>query len=404
MNVTRLMHRALFVLLALFASLAWAGKPVANPPPTVSITSPANGATYTAPASIALTAAASDANGTVTQVAYYQGTTLIGTATSAPYSVTWSNVAAGSYSLTAKATDNGGATTTSAAVSITVTAGGGGGGGNVTIASPANGATVYSGSVTVTGTFVGSSTSSYVLVDNGASSRFAALAGNAYSATLPVNLGSNTITVSVARADKTSDKASITVNGNANPLVVFTSPDGSATSAPANFTLGVDAVSPGGTIASVSFARNGTPLGTVSTPPYRYNWQNVAAGTYAVTATALDNNGQSGSAALSLQVGPPNLLPAVSITKPTAGQQFTAPAGIEIEVGANDADGSVAQVEFLQNGISLGASNVAPYKLTWPTVPQGSYTLTARATDNGGGVATSPAVNITVNPMYWQCV
>ncbi|MES3000187.1 MAG: Ig-like domain-containing protein, partial [Pseudomonadota bacterium] len=226
------MHRALLVVLALFASLAWAGKPVANTPPTVSITSPASGATFTAPASIALTAVAADANGTVTQVAYYRGTTLIGTATSAPYSVSWSNVAAGSYSLTAKATDNGGAVTTSAAVAITVTAGGGGGGGNITIASPANGATVYSGSVTVSGTFVGSSTSSYVLADNGASSRFATLTGNSYSATLPVNLGSNSVTVSVARADKTSDKASITVNGSAPPLVVFTSPTSTTNSAP----------------------------------------------------------------------------------------------------------------------------------------------------------------------------
>lgn len=396
--MTRFMRRALFVVLALLASLAWAGKPVANPPPTVSITSPASGATFTAPASIALTAAASDTNGTVTQVAYYRGSTLIGTATSAPYALTWPNVAAGSYSLTAKATDNGGATTTSAAVAITVTAAGGGGGGNVTIASPANGATVYTGSVTVTGTFVGSSTSSYVLADNGASSRFATLTGNSYSATLPVNLGGNTVTVSVARADKTSDKASITVNGSSPPLVVFTSPTGAATSAPANITLGVDAVSLGGSIASVSFARNGALLGTVSTPPYSYNWQNVGAGTYAVTATAVDNNGQSGNAAVSLQVGPPNLLPAVSITKPSGGQQFNAPASIEIEVGANDPDGSVAQVEFLQNGVSLGASNVAPYKLAWPNVAQGSYALSARATDNSGGVATSPAVNITVNP------
>ncbi|MES3001197.1 MAG: Ig-like domain-containing protein [Pseudomonadota bacterium] len=395
----RFIHRALFVLFALYASLAFAGKPVANPPPTVSITSPASGATFTAPANIALTAVAADANGTVTQVAYYRGTTLIGTATSAPYSVTWSNVAAGSYSLTAKATDNGGAVTTSAAVAITVSAGGGGGGGgNITIASPANGATVYSASVTVTGTFVGSSTSSYVLADNGASSRFATLTGNSYSATLPVNLGSNTLTVSVARADKTSDKASITVNGSAPPLVVFTSPTSTTNSAPANITLGVDAVSPGGSIASVSFARNGTLLGTVNSPPYSYNWQNVGAGTYAVTATAVDNNGQTGNAALSLQVGPPNLLPSVSITKPTGGQQFTAPGSIEIEVGANDPDGSVSQVEFLQNGVSLGASNVAPYKLTWPNVPQGSYALTARATDNSGGVATSPAVNINVNP------
>ena len=48
------------------------------------------------------------------------GSTPIGTVNAAPYGVTWNNVAAGSYALTAKATDSRGAATTSQAVSITV--------------------------------------------------------------------------------------------------------------------------------------------------------------------------------------------------------------------------------------------------------------------------------------------
>ncbi|MGA1979975.1 MAG: glycoside hydrolase family 9 protein [Sedimentisphaerales bacterium] len=97
-----------------------AGAPTNNPP-TVSISSPANGATFTAPASITINATAADSDGTISSVAFYQGSTLLGTDTTSPYSYTWSNVAAGSYSLTARATDNGGAVTTSSAVSITVT-------------------------------------------------------------------------------------------------------------------------------------------------------------------------------------------------------------------------------------------------------------------------------------------
>jgi uncharacterized protein (DUF608 family) len=77
-------------------------------PPTVSITSPANGATFTAPASVTINAAAADSDGTVSKVDFYRGTTLLGTDTSSPYSYSWTNVAAGSYILTAKATDNGG--------------------------------------------------------------------------------------------------------------------------------------------------------------------------------------------------------------------------------------------------------------------------------------------------------
>ena len=52
-----------------------------------SLTSPAHGRHFTAPASIALAASASDSDGTVARVDFYNGTTLIGTATAAPYAV-----------------------------------------------------------------------------------------------------------------------------------------------------------------------------------------------------------------------------------------------------------------------------------------------------------------------------
>ena len=92
-----------------------------NQPPSVSITSPGSGASYTAPATVAISAAATDGDGTVARVDFYGGATLIGSDATAPYSASWSNVAAGSYALSAVAFDNGGASTTSAAVSITVT-------------------------------------------------------------------------------------------------------------------------------------------------------------------------------------------------------------------------------------------------------------------------------------------
>ena len=51
---------------------------------------------------------------------FYAGTQVVGSDTSSPFSVTWSGVAAGTYNLTAVATDNAGAKTTSPAVSINV--------------------------------------------------------------------------------------------------------------------------------------------------------------------------------------------------------------------------------------------------------------------------------------------
>ena len=95
-----------------------------NQPPTVSITSPSAGATFNAPASITVTATARDTDGTIAKVAFYRGSTLLGSDTSGSsqngYTYTWTNVAAGSYQLRAVATDNDGDTTESAAVSVTV--------------------------------------------------------------------------------------------------------------------------------------------------------------------------------------------------------------------------------------------------------------------------------------------
>ena len=97
-----------------------AGTAPGNVPPNVGLTAPGSGATFSAPATVTLTASASDSDGTIVQVDFYAGTTLLGSDTTAPYTFTWNNVAAGTYSLTAVATDNGNASTTSTPVSITV--------------------------------------------------------------------------------------------------------------------------------------------------------------------------------------------------------------------------------------------------------------------------------------------
>jgi hypothetical protein len=99
------------------------GGPGTNAAPTVALTSPAAGATYNAPGTIPLTATAADSDGTIAKVEYYSNTTLVATSTASPFSASWANVPAGSYSITAKAYDNLGLATTSAPVGVTVLAG-----------------------------------------------------------------------------------------------------------------------------------------------------------------------------------------------------------------------------------------------------------------------------------------
>jgi subtilisin family serine protease len=96
--------------------------PGINTPPSAQLTSPANGANYVAPASVALNATASDVDGRVAQVAFYAGSTLLGADTTSPFTFSWTNVPAGDYNLTAVATDDAGASATSNVVTIHVVA------------------------------------------------------------------------------------------------------------------------------------------------------------------------------------------------------------------------------------------------------------------------------------------
>ena len=87
-------------------------------PPTVQITAPASGSTFSFKSDITIKATASDSDGTVQKVEFFAGTTKLGQSTSAPYSFVWHRPGPGTYALTARATDNAGLTTTSAPVTV----------------------------------------------------------------------------------------------------------------------------------------------------------------------------------------------------------------------------------------------------------------------------------------------
>ena len=390
--------RALCAILIACSPAAHAASPAKDQAPTVALTSPTSGASFFAPATISLAAAASDPDGTVVRVDFFQGNTLIGSSTTAPYTATWSNVPIGSYSVTAKATDNSGSTATSAAVSISVASGT-----SLVITSPADGSAVnVNGLVTVSGTFESSfAAGNTILVDNESRSVLATISGSvdSYSAVFAffLNEGSNTITARLNRPDRTSVTRSITVFGYSTPVVAFTAPFSSSFTAPATVTFAVDAKAPGGTVTKVDFLNGTTIVGTVTTPPYQVTLSNLAKGTYAITARATSNRGPAGSAFETITVIGPNVPPTVNITSPAAGATFNAPATIPIAVSATDSDGTVTLVGIFANGTLLSASSVAPFGFTWSNVGAGSYALTASATDDRGAQTTSAPVSITVN-------
>lgn len=80
----------------------------------------AGGSKYEASATISMQAYAYSLNASIARVEFYNGAALLGTVTGAPYIFSWTNVPAGSYSLTAKWYDTAANSASSAATTVTV--------------------------------------------------------------------------------------------------------------------------------------------------------------------------------------------------------------------------------------------------------------------------------------------
>src|SRR5437879_11531389 len=152
-------------------------------------------------------------------------------------------------------------------------------------------------------------------------------------------------------------------------------------------------------IAKVEFFQGTSLVGSVTGPragdQYTLSWTGVAAGTYLLTAKATNDKGDTDlSDPVSITV---NALPSISLTSPGSNAAFKAPASIPLAVQVADTDGSIANVEYFYGTTLITSLSAPPYSFVWTEVPQGTYDLTARVTDNLGASATSVPVSVTVN-------
>ena len=93
-----------------------------------------------------------------------------------------------------------------------------------------------------------------------------------------------------------------------------------------------------------------------------------------------------------------NALPTVSLISPSDNATFTEGNPVTITANANDFDGTIQQVDFYQNSTLVSTDTSAPYAAIWNPVA-GNYSLTAKATDDVGAVATSQIANVTIAPL-----
>ncbi|REH47561.1 putative secreted protein (Por secretion system target) [Tenacibaculum gallaicum] len=343
-----------------------------NKLPVINITAPSNNTNYNEGDTIIIKADATDSDGVISKVEFFNDNIKLGEDTTSPYEYTWQNATVTTHKLTAKATDNDGGSTTSSIISIVV---------------------------------------------NGA-------------------------------------------NSNKPPAVILASPaDNAVFDEGQTIELIANASDIDGTISKVEFFNETTKLGEDLTNPYSYSIVNASIGTYTLTAKATDDKGLSSTSSVrTVKVtadtidncngiadwsatttynggenvkyknvnyqakwwtknnvpdthtgdGQPwkkvkdcsgagdNIAPTINITSPVSNSSFKEGSNIEITADAFDDDGSVSKVEFFNGSIKLGKDTTNPYNFTISNAGIGTYSLTAKATDDKNASTTSVAVQINI--------
>ena len=369
--------------------------PPTNRPPAIALVNPPDGVVFMGPADIRLVARASDPDGRVRTVEFFEGANSLGILTNAPpfhrppleavaldpsfevgpelfpdfeltpgpidptplpsnpFHLLWENVRPGHYIMTAVATDNDGASTRSAPVDI-----------RVTEPPPRPIVTVV------------------------ARDPIAAEPG-------PTANALNTAIFEVRRTGDTDLPLTVfyRLGGTASNGIDYAELPNSVTLAPGERRSEV-------VIAPLDDNLVGGPESVVLTvlPPICIDLSPPPPGCSLVGR-------QSTARAIIRDNDETNRPPVVAIVRPLDGSVFLAPADIPIVAQARDDDGRVVSVEFFEGDNSLGlvTNNPAaltparpPFHLIWSNVPPGHYVLTAEATDNDGASTRSRPVEIKV--------
>lgn len=351
------------------------GPPV-NLSPTISISAPSN-AVVGIP--VALSAIASDRDGTVASVEYFDGATPIGTATAPPYTVNWTPSTPGTHTLTARATDNQGATGTSSAVAVLV-------------ATPNNTPPTVTLSAPTAGTVGVAATLTASASDiDGTVTQVEFLDGDTVIATLssapfsfqwtPQTQGPHYLSARATdngAAVSTSAIVTMTVSPPPNrpPLVALTAP--ASASVGSAFALSATASDPDGLVTQVEFVDGTTVIGSFTAAPYNVNWTPTTSGVHYLTARATDNTGAVTTSAITfVDVAPATLAGQGLLASYFPNRTLSgAPAIVRVEA----VNGTWSSSSTPGYGIPVDNWSARwSGRIQWPT--SGTYTLQVIADD-----------------------
>ena len=396
---------------------------VTNPLPTITLTAPSSGASYAAPATVNLAASVTANGHTITKVQFYHGSALLGEDAAAPYNFTWSSVAAGNYSVTARLVYDSGSTLTSAAASLAVTNAPAVNGltfaataGVLTAPFTINGSTiwqtvdtglnaggraVYTFNVVTPGDYIisagvdaldGSQNSFFVNIDaeptdphmvwhipptSGMQTRTVSWQGNGTvdnsefaPRVFTLTAGPHQLIIRGREAYTQLGMITLTPFVPVTPpTIALTAPtSGASYVAPATVNLAASVTANGHTITKVQFYNGSTLLGEDASSPYSLAWSSVAAGNYSVTARLVYDSGSTlTSAAATVVVTNP--VPTIVLTAPSSGASYAAPATVGLSASVTANGRLITRVQFFNGSVLLGEDTSAPYGFTWTDLP-----------------------------------
>ncbi len=364
--------------------------PPGNQLPIVNITAPTDGAGYTTPANIAIAASATDNDGTVTNVSFFQNGALLWATNAGPFNFRWNGVGVGSYALTAVATDNTGATNVSSPVTV-----------NVTVPSSliTNVLIAYSNvwKYLDNGTDQGTTWRANTFDDSswaGGQGQFGYGDGDEFTVVNGGPAGARFTTTYFRRAFSVTNAAAFTNlairmirdDGGLvylNGLEVFRSP-----------------TIPAGTVLfnTLAIATGENDVDLVNFPASSL----LLEGTNVLAVEIHQQSPGSSDVSFDLQLtgirsAETNARPIVAISDPVNGSIYGTPANPTFTATATDPDGTVTSVAFYIDGVMAGDDAVPPFTFATNDLVVGSHTVQAVATDNVGQSATSSIVNLTVS-------
>ena len=219
--------------------------------------------------------------------------------------------------------------------------------------------------------------------------------------------GSHSITAVATDNDcvsTTSSAVTFTSAANQAPTITVTAPTTTVAGTVLTFTASASDVD--GTVSQVEFFVNNVSIGVDNTAPYTMNHTAVLGSGQTVRAVATDDLGLSGNSNIVTMNVLANVPATVSLTGPAANGVYSsyvnAGAGtlapMTFTADAADSDGTVTQVEFFVDGVSVGVDATSPYSVVWNST-SGTKVVTAKATDSNGAITTSATLTLVINDL-----